>query len=364
MTVKATAPDPHNRILIIRLSNFIGDVVVMTPVVSALRQRYPNAHIAVLADMPGAEVLRGHPDINELIVYRQTGRYHQKVRGQFSEHFAVLNAVRRGNFDLAINLHPSERGAIAARLSGASVRVGFTRPPYNDFVYRLFYNQLVRIDTVGRNASDQLLDTVRAIGVPVNSIQASLGITKEETLEAQSLLAGLKRPLLGIHTGSGGFHKSWTARGWTGLLNKLHQRYGGSVVILGSGTESEFIRDIQRTLDFPAMDLTGELGLKQTAAVVKETDVIIAIDSALLHIAAAVGCPTVALFGPTDDARWNPAGEDHIVVRSGHPDCGNPGCCTSLPSACMQQIQPVDVLLAVEKLYPQMASTQDNASAG
>src|SRR4051812_19383614 len=176
------------RILVIRL-RLMGDVLLVSPVLEALRRSYPESHIALLADAPHHEVAQGHPALNEVIVFKRPG---------FANFLRTLREIRRRKFDLIINLHPhGERAPLITWLSGARCRVGFARPGSPTFMY----NVKARYQTADRYRVDHLLDAVRAIGVQAKPGLPSIGLTDDERAFAEKFVAGGKRPLVIIHPG-------------------------------------------------------------------------------------------------------------------------------------------------------------------
>ncbi len=363
------------RILVIRPGHFIGDTVILTPVLDALRMGCPQAHIAIVVDAPGAELLENHRSLDEIIVYRRANRYHARLRrSTLAEHWKTLRRVRTGRFDACIVLHAAERAAFLARFSGAPVRAGFMRPCYGESVYRKFYNILIPWCGEGerRNQSDHLLDAVRALGISASKPQLSLTVDEEAAQSIVPLVRPLLRPLIALNTGDGARAKSWTLEGWRKLTERLTLDYGATVAFVGSGDEQGFVERIITGVSGSVHSLAGRLTLKQTVAFLAQADVFIGIDSGPLHIAAAVGCATVMLSGPTDAARWNPLGARHLVVRAWDYPCPGAGCGAQTPASCMKAISAESVLTAVEELMDRAdysdadgrAELRDSAGAG
>ncbi|MCC6484623.1 MAG: glycosyltransferase family 9 protein [Armatimonadetes bacterium] len=348
--------DSLRRIVVIRTGNFIGDVVITTPVLDALRQHYPEAFISLVADMPGAALMENHPSLDEVIVYRQADRYRtNRMRTTLKEHWDTFRRIRAGAFDSAFVLHPQERAALLGRFSAAPLRVGFSRGGYNDSVYRSIYSLVIPWpeDDCGRNQSDRLLDAVRAIGLTTPPPRLSLAVNPEAFQSILPLVQRLRHPRVALHTGPKGQSKSWTVEGWREVVKHLREAWNASVIFVGSEREQASVQDVIPNALAGVYSAAGGWTLKETAALLSCVDVFVGVDSGPLHVAAAVGCPTVMLSGPTDARRWNPVGGCHLAVRAQPFPCPCCDCKKEGPLPCMEAISAESVIAAVNQLLKQ-----------
>jgi predicted lipopolysaccharide heptosyltransferase III len=336
-----------SRILVIRF-HLIGDVLLVTPLLEALRRRFPDSHIAMLTDSPASEVIKGHPAVNELIVYSSKAGKSRLTLTDLAEGLRALRLIRRRRFDLVINLHPGWRGAIASWFSGAACRVGYDRHRKTNS----YYTVLVPYRPGNRYRVDYLMDTLRAIGLDAEAGPPSMHISDEDREFVRPYVEDGDGPIVAVHPGRPQTRKNWMTDRFAAVADALASKYGARVIFVGAPAESERVDQIMGAMQQPSLSLAGKLSLKQLGALLERSDLFIGIDSAPLHIASAVGTPTVALFGFSDPVEWNPPGARHIVIHKPLPDhpCNPPHCCEVDDSPCMRNILVEDVLEAAESL--------------
>ncbi|HTX51925.1 MAG TPA: putative lipopolysaccharide heptosyltransferase III [Candidatus Baltobacteraceae bacterium] len=342
------------RILCLKLKH-IGDVLLMTAATRALRRVWPDAIIAAMVPHGTEGVLQGNPDLDQVLVFnRGTGS-----RGAL----ASVRAARQFGPDLVLAMGDGDREAILARLSGAPQRVGFL-PRHSGQWRRLLLTRAVVSDgrrhTVRRN-----LDLLEGIGIPVEEAAPVLIVREEarqqirERLRSRGLAAGT--PFVAVHPVSRWLFKAWPAASCAETLAHLARR--GTAAVVTSGPEEKeqmAARAILAQADVPVIDLIGQTSLPELAAVLAEAKVFVGVDSAPMHMAAAVGTPVVALFGPSGEHHWGPWGPGHVVVSSPYlcRPCGRDGCLGTKRSDCLDAIPAARILEAVERFLPASAEAQ------
>ncbi|MBV9864318.1 MAG: putative lipopolysaccharide heptosyltransferase III [Abitibacteriaceae bacterium] len=345
------------RILVIRF-RFIGDVLLVTPVFEALRRHWPHCYLAFVTDAEAAAVVEGHPALDELMVFRLPKKQLRSRWARLQHKMRLFQHMRQQHFDIAINLHPGQRGALTAWLSGARRRVGYDRPQDK------LENALTNIKVPYRLATAQpreyrveyLLDTVRALGIEAKATLPSMGLSYEDRAFATSYLKSLAfdrdGPLIVLHPGRPSTRKTWPDGRFTQLADALSQRFAARIIWLGAPAEVERVKRIAGAMTHTSASVAGQANLKQLAAIIEQADLFIGIDSGPMHIASAVGTPTVALFAFADPNEWNPPGATHIAIHKPLPDhpCDPPQCCEVGKSLCMANIYVNDVLAAAERL--------------
>jgi ADP-heptose:LPS heptosyltransferase len=295
-------PPPADRILIVKL-RAIGDVLLSTVVLPALRKTYPSSTIVFLAESPAFDILRGNPYVNDIILYDRS------TMGGID----LIRAVRRGKFDMVIDLFGNPRTALLTRLSGARHRVGF-RFRGRTYAYTIVVNP--RGNRVHNTRFN--LDALDALGIPADEVIPTMPVGVEDERYVQGFLreAGLEHVrLVALHTGGGWYTKRWGAENFAAVADTLAAQYGVVPVVLwGPGEESDAagIRGMMRRNVF----VPPPTSLQQLAALLKRCDVLITNDSGPMHIAAAVGTRVIAIFGPTDPRLQGPVGPGHVVVRN------------------------------------------------
>lgn len=274
------------RILVIKPSS-LGDVIHALPTVNLLRRQFPDAHISWLINAELASLLKNCPVINDRI------EFHRRTAGSW---LPLLRQLRRERFDLVIDLQGLLRSGIFAFTTGAARRVGLSdaREGAN-----LFYNETVHVER--EHAVDRYLRVVRQLGCPATPVEFPLGVTPQPN---ERLIA--INPLARWET------KIWGDDNFSKLLDHLP---ANRVVLIGSRAERDRIAQINRDR---ARNLAGELDLFELAELYRRCNVVISNDTGPMHLAAAVGTPVIALFGPTDPALVGPYGPGHHVLRDMH----------------------------------------------
>ena len=302
------------RFLLIRLDR-IGDVVLSTPVLHVLRQTFPHAHLAMLVRPVCRELVEGHPDLNEVLLYDRDGRDH----GWWSTvRFAQTLRARR--FDTALVLHPSNRSHVIPWLAGIPRRVGYDRK-----ASWLLTHRVPHFKHLGtRHESDYALDVVRALGVPVDRVPPpSVAQPREARIAVARWLAargvGPSDWLIALHPGASDEIKRWPAERFAQLGGRLFEETRLRVVVVGGHEDAGRVRDIVQQMPAGSLDAGGRLSLAELAALFARCRMLVANDSGPVHIAAAVGTPVVALFGRNQPGvgpvRWAPVGLRHVVLH-------------------------------------------------
>jgi predicted lipopolysaccharide heptosyltransferase III len=333
-------------ILVIKL-RYIGDVLLATPVLRALRERFPDVHLAMAVNRGTEDIVKANPDLTETLVVE---------RGGLAAQFRFLQMVRRKNFDCVIDLTDGDRSAVLARWTGAPVRIGLNE----EHRWRgLLYTTVVRPGPDVTHRVERDLETVRPLGIEPKAGSLVLRIPPEEEAEAARLLddivgeklsAGAK-PLIMLQPGARYWFKAWPAERFAELAGRLAERHGCRILVGGDARERSLAETIQAGARTPVVSLAGRLTLLQYAAVLKRCALFVGNDNGPMHMAAALGVPVVALFGPSDPAEWGPRGGRAEVLYKGLDcrRCFHPTC-TRGEESCMKQIPVGEVLAAAARL--------------
>ncbi len=297
------------RILLINLA-FIGDVLLSTPVARALSQAYPAAAIDMMTVPLTAPLARGNPYINDVIEYDKRGK-HKKIGALL----ALIREVRARRYDLAVTTNFAPRGAMLAWAAGIPVRVGYDRQHAGWFLTHVASSRRPVI----RHEAENYLDVLRPLGI--TTADTSLALTVDPR-DAAALSGKVRRSAgkkLVLICPAGSYpQKSWTAEGYSSLIRRLAPK--ADCCLIGGKAEGPLLAAINRASGGAAQELPGTLTLGELAALVKEADLVVTVDTAPLHIAEAVGTPVVALFGPTDPRIWGPRNA-HATVLQAPADC-------------------------------------------
>jgi heptosyltransferase-2 len=338
------APD---RILVI-CPNWIGDAVMATPALQAVRERFPNAHVALLAKPRISELLDGLPSFDEVIEMRGEKRLRGLVR--------LARSLRKAKCDLGLILTHSFRSALLARLAGIKRRVGY-RGQCRGFLL----TDGLQFPREGRRKRprhmvEEYLDIAGHLGCNANDRSVKLAVVPEAAARAKGLLAPSaeegNRPLVAIAPGASfGPSKLWYPDRWAAVADAIADRFGASIAILTAPSERELHEQIvssMSTRPVPLRDIPLPLALLK--GVVSQLDLLLCTDSGARHVAVALGVPTVVVMGPTDPRYSSGRTEIGVVMRE-DVDCSP--CHEKVCPAdhrCMKLITPEKVLEAASRL--------------
>jgi lipopolysaccharide heptosyltransferase II len=322
-----------SNILVIKL-RAIGDVLLSTVVLKSLRAAYPSARIDFLTERPAREVLEDNPDISATVIFDPT----------VDSGPGLILSVRRRRYDLVIDLFGNPRSALITRLSGARYRVGYR------FSWRQYCYNIVAEPRGGEVHNTEFnLDALRALGIPVVASLPQFPLSGDGERFAEALFAreGMTgKAIVALNPGGGWYTKRWPVEQFA-HLGRMMSAGIRSVIIWGPGERGEAERI--RTLIGGDALLIPETNLKQLASILKRCSLLVTNDSGPMHIAAAVGTPVVAIFGPTNPNLQGPVGDQHAIVRNEGLRCL--GCnYTRCPigNPCMVELSAERVVESVE----------------
>jgi len=349
-----------HRALVIKLRHH-GDVLLSSPVFSVLKAHAPQIEIDALVYSDTAAMLTEHPAISTV---RVIDRGWKKLGplAHLQAEWRLFQALRSRRYDLIIHLTDHPRGAWISRFCGARWAVARQVGGRGAWWNKAFSHFFASPRNPRRHTVELNLDALRRIGIhpAPDERRLSLVAGNDADLRVNALLQTLKLdsgPFIHIHPASRWQFKCWPAEAMATLITRLQAE--GHRVILSAApdpAEMRMIAAIQSQLEHPAASLAGLLSLKELAALTARARLFIGVDSAPMHIAAAMGTPTAALFGPSGDTEWAPWGVAHRVVASdSHPcrPCGIDGCGGSKVSDCLASLPVERVWRAAQELLTQ-----------
>jgi heptosyltransferase-2 len=341
------------RKILIRGVNWIGDAVLTLPAIREVRKAFPDAYIALLVKPLAADIFKGNPDINEIIVYED--RFNS-----FIGRIKLARLLRARGFDAAILLQNAFDAALITWLAGIPERVGYKR----DFRGMLLTKPVpVRMEIHGQHQVFYYLDLlIESLNIKPGDVKPQMYLEDDEIREAVTLLNSSlnltsETPLIGINPGATyGSAKRWMPERFAEVIERAIRELDCRVVLFGSGSETEIAKDITSQTLFPEstfLNLAGKTSLRRLAALISECDAFITNDSGPMHIASALRVPVVAIFGSTDSNATGPFGEGHRVV-SASIECSP--ClkreCPEEHLRCMTDISTNDVFSALKEILP------------
>lgn len=360
----ASSPRQPRRILIIKPSS-LGDIVHALPVLAGLRAAYPQAHIAWLVGKSFAPLLEGHPLLDEAISFdrRHYGRMLRNWQAA-ADFVRFLRALRRRRFDLVVDLQGLIRSGFLSWASGARSRVGFAAA--REFGWA-FYSRRVSVEPGVSHAVEKNLCVARALGLSVASPAFPLGLRPEELDAARELLSrAAGRPLdafVAVLPGARWETKRWPPRRFGELLGRLRAAGYPPCVLLGGPEDQPLSSSICGACPADVIDLIGRTSLRQLSALLAQANLVICHDSGPMHLAAALGRPLVAIFGPTDARRTGPYCRTARVVSL--PLACSP-CrrrrCPLQHHNCMQQLSADAVMQSVREQWAAPSGASDTRS--
>lgn len=353
------APGAAPRRVLIILLGAIGDVVRALPLLGRMRRAWPDAHIAWAVEPKSQAVLEGHPWLDELLVYDR-----RRAPWSFPP---FLARVRAGRFDLVLDLQRHLKSGVIAVASGAGIRVGFDRSNTKELNHH-FSTRRIAPQPPMRLKLMQYQAFGDALGLAPAPVEFGLGASAAERIRAAALLEGAPRPLLGVILGS-----SWPSRVYfpdaiAAVIRELGTARDGCPalfpLLIGSGRDEAALAEevIASLMGVRVLNLTGRTGLRDLVAIFAECAAAFGPDSGPMHIAAAVGCPVVSLWGATAPERSAPWGFADLALTGEIPchPCYLRAC--PIGRECMRRIAPAEVAAAIRRAISAPCATRIEAA--
>ena len=336
------------RILIIRTDR-IGDVILSTPVIRALRRAHPQGYLGMMVRPEHRELVEGNPDLNAVILFDKEGP-EKNWRGTL----AFARRLKEHRFDTAVILHSTNRVILVSWLAGIRRRIGYARR-----LGPLLTQKIPYIKKEGdRHELEYNLQLLRLVGVEARERDLFVPTTQAQERKVADFLKQQRiegtAPLVVLHPGASCSSKRWAPNHFAAVGDELIGRHGARVVVVsGPGEESQGRAVISR-MKSRAVAALGSLSLGETACLLKKARCLISNDSGPVHLACAVGTPVVSIFGRwgggLSPKRWGPTGSRSASL---HHDVGCRPClahrCT-IGYVCLEAVTEDEVLAAAENV--------------
>jgi heptosyltransferase II len=327
--------------VLIRGTNWIGDVVITFPAIAAVKETLPHAKITVLVKPWVADLVRMHPAVDEVMIYERPGR-HEGIGGLWK----LAGELRRRHFDMAILLQNAIEAAIIAWLARIPIRAGYN----TDARGFLLTHPVTRTQEIKKvHQSLYYLEMLKALGFKLSGRTLRFVPTERDRQAAERRLnewgiAG-RRPVIGMAPGAAyGPAKRWFPERFAAMADRLSEKYSCPVLLFGSAGDRTSTEAVQAAAKIAFIDIAGRTSLNEAIAMIARCDLFVTNDSGLMHVAGALGVPTVAIFGSTNPVTTSPMGEHTAIVRRA-VDC----------SPCLKQECPTDFkcmnLVSVDEVY-------------
>ena len=347
------------KILILKFSA-LGDIVHALPVAATLRKSLPDSHITWMVEERFQDILRGNPDIDEVIPLRTKVWRKNWNAKSLREILDTIKTLRQRKFDLVLDLHGLIKSGIITKLSGAPTRVGFHRNNCKEKFSTLFTNQKAPYMAGGLHIVDMYLTLLQtALGKVVETKLFPLQIPDEMDKKVAHFFDQhpdlTTRPIIGINPGAGFESKQWELVHFAKLADRISEELGYSIILTWGPGEKFKVQQISTHMQQKNW-IAPPTSILESIALYKRMALLVSCDSGPLHLGAALGIPTVSIFGPTDPVRNGAYGVNHEAVYKVLPCsfCWKKTCPLGTKE-CMDQVTVDDVFQAVQqqtKNYP------------
>jgi len=344
-----TIPSPKAKKIIIRSTNWLGDVVMTIPALRAIRYTYPDAHITLMGNSLVCQLLEGASYIDSFLVYNKRGE-HYGLKGFIS----IVKAIRKGKFDLAILLQNAIEAAILTFCGGVSSRMGYNTDSRG---FLLTHKAIITKEILHKHHRDYYLSMLGNFGIYTPSPDDISILPRESWQEnLKSLIPdnflNSKKTVVGINPGAHyGSAKRWEEKKFAKVADELVKEFGVNIVIMGGPKEGEIGARVEKNMTVPCLNVAGKTTIAQMLSVINLCEVFVTNDSGPMHIAAALGKNVVAVFGSTDPLTTSPVSNKSVIVQ--HKTECSPCLkrqCSQKHHNCMRHLPAEDVLNAVRNI--------------
>ncbi len=331
----------------------LGDAVLSIPVFAALRKRYPEARVSALAN-PYVQPLYGClPDIDAVVQHPAIGGAVRWIGLR-----SLCRTLQEEAFDLIIDLNTDGRLASAciARFGGDGFSLG-----YEGSGRGIFFDDAVALPETPRHFVELVLRLLVPLGAEPDDKTPRLAVLEEQRRRVHSRLTEetgcAETPRIGLHPGGHHPTQRWPPEFFSALADRIVASGTGRVVLFGGPHEWDQVLQIHEMMGRTPIVAPVSLALQDLAAWLSAMDLLVCNNSGPLHLAAAVGTPTISFMGPTQAVQWWPVGNDHIVLRRNELPCigCNSGICHLGTHDCLRGISPQEVFEIVERRFAREA---------
>lgn len=338
----------YRRILIVRTDR-IGDVLLSTPVVRALRDNFPHAYIAMMVSPYAKDIVEGNPYLDEVIIYDKDGKHKSWGRS-----YKFAHNLKNKRFDLAVIPHPTNRVHLVTYFAGIPRRIGYDRK----FGF-LLTDRIKHTKQFGeKHELEYTIDLISYLGIEAEDKSLFMPIkeSSEKYVEDLFIREGISKvdKLLAVHPGASCPSKIWPNERFAEVADRIVKEYGFKVLVVCGPKDIFLAKNVVKHMRSKAVNLAGRSSVSQLASIIKRCRLFISNDSGPVHIASALGTPVISIFGRDQKGlspkRWGPVGlKDKILHKQvGCIECLAHNC--EKEFACLKAITVEDVLSAVKQI--------------
>ncbi len=323
------APADVRSILVVRQHNQLGDMLCVVPLLRALRDRFPEARIALLASPGNRDIMLHNPFVDDVLTYDKT-EFLNGRRLHVGRFVRFVRDLRSQSFDLAVvpsTVSVSFSSDALAYLSGSPHRIGAGSLDGQPNPSAFFFTSPRQLDWSGDPHRHQTLrnwDILGAWLVLPSNLSHEMGLTRAELGEGRESVArscGNKSLAIAFHPGAGKPPNRWPADRFAALANTLSREYDAMTFVTEGPMDEAEVKSMESRLTVP-VQVVRRQPIRRVASILSCMDLVVSNDTGIMHVAAATGTPVLSLFGPTDPNQWAPIGSSHrfIVGEGGQID--------------------------------------------
>jgi len=350
-------PKKAERILFIQLG-YIGDVVVTIPVMRAVRETFPGSMLAVSVREHSRELVEDLPWVDAVL---SVDKRRRPWYSTLAHELGFYRRLRTYRFDLCINVRTGTRGALMSLLSGAGCRVGHYcyRHPWTN---RLYTHIVQPVAWDGIYAGEQNFNVVAPLHLDIPTRVPELHTSPRRARRVANILREVgvpeDKPLIVLHPFSSRESKNWGVARFAELAERIVTAYDAAVIITGSAADRPQALKIAEQCPRMVFVLAGTVSIGELACLLKRSTLLVGVDTGAIHIAAAVGTPTITIFGPSDPLVWKPPGDSHEIVSAELPcaPCRSAVCGNPEKGSCLGNLSVETVWSVVEKRVAELLS--------
>ena len=311
-------PEKPEKILVVRY-RFIGDTILTVPFLRNLRAFYPDAQIDMLVESISGEVLKYCPYIDNFISYDKikNKHFHTALRPEKTGFFNYVQYIKKRRYNMAFILKRAFSSALMIYLTGIPIRIGFN----TDNRGFLLTHKCEYIKD--KHEVDCFLDVLRQVKIPVKDTYLESWTSEDDQLKIDNIMADCtiaNGPKILINASASNVNKMWSKEKFANVITELTNKKNAQVFYIGTNTDKKTYKDIQSCLgkelkNIP-VGILGKTNVLESLELIKRMDLVIGVDSGILHLATAARVPVIAIFGPMNDTKWKPYSDGNTLITA------------------------------------------------
>lgn len=329
--------DQMRKVLLVRADR-MGDVVLTTPVFSAIKEQRPDWKVGVLVSREYGDLVRANPFVDEVFLYDKDGS-EKSLLGNWR----FISRLRKSKYDAAVHFHPRSRMHWISFLAGIPVRIGYRHKNFRRLTHRLPYDK----PKGGRHEAECNFDLLKLLGIEKpGALKLHVPLQEEFRASVETKLASLKRFVV-VHPSASSPSKIWLSEYFSQVADHIFERFKAGAVLIGSTADQKFTEAVKSRMKSEPLDLTGRLGVGELPWLFKKAKLVISNDTGPAHVAAAVGTPVLSIFGRNRPGlgpdRWRPMGPASYFLQKDVGCAVCPADLCKIDFKCLKELTPEEV---------------------